>query len=314
MANHLTPEELSKELGIDQQEVIRVCMQEGVPIYHGKIDKYLFQAQLQALGALPSTTSAAKTALRALARGRASTESHSDGVAFVFLGAVFAFCRRLRLRSCTSATLWRSASIRSMTGVSGAGSGRSIVSPASFASSIACRSRAVLVLEVVGSHSPTRLWMTCPASSSSGFFSSMRLDGLLDLRLRADVVGEEERLQRERVALRADEAEVLLAPEHELADRGHPGLLHRAEQQHVRAALRIGGRRREVVRPVEVHGVDVLERDEAEDLDRLRALERDRLEIGLLDDDELALRDLPALDELVRPRRRARAAGTTASA
>jgi hypothetical protein len=53
MANHLTPEELSKELGIDRQEVIRVCMQEGVPIYNGKIDKYLFQAQLQALGALP---------------------------------------------------------------------------------------------------------------------------------------------------------------------------------------------------------------------------------------------------------------------
>jgi hypothetical protein len=53
MANHLTPEELSKELGIEQQEVIRVCVQEGVPIYHGKIDKYLFQAQLQALGALP---------------------------------------------------------------------------------------------------------------------------------------------------------------------------------------------------------------------------------------------------------------------
>ena len=51
MANHLTPEELSKELGIDRQEVIRVCMQEGVPIYHGKIDKYLFQVQLEALGA-----------------------------------------------------------------------------------------------------------------------------------------------------------------------------------------------------------------------------------------------------------------------
>ena len=26
MANHLTPGELSKELGIDRQEVIRVCM------------------------------------------------------------------------------------------------------------------------------------------------------------------------------------------------------------------------------------------------------------------------------------------------
>lgn len=50
MANHLTPEELSKELGIDRTEVIRVCMEEGVPIYHGKIDKHLFQVQLQASG------------------------------------------------------------------------------------------------------------------------------------------------------------------------------------------------------------------------------------------------------------------------
>ena len=49
MPNHLTPEELSKELGLDREEVIRVCMQEGVPIYQGKIDKFLFQAQLQAL-------------------------------------------------------------------------------------------------------------------------------------------------------------------------------------------------------------------------------------------------------------------------
>ena len=54
MANHLTPEELSKELGLDRQEVIRVCVEEGVPIYQGKIDKYLFAAQLEALGALPA--------------------------------------------------------------------------------------------------------------------------------------------------------------------------------------------------------------------------------------------------------------------
>jgi hypothetical protein len=53
MANHLTPEELSKELGIDRQEVIKVCIQEGVPIYQGKIDKTLFQAQLQAIGTAP---------------------------------------------------------------------------------------------------------------------------------------------------------------------------------------------------------------------------------------------------------------------
>jgi hypothetical protein len=49
MANHLTPEELSKELGIDRQEVIRLCLEESIPIYQGKIDKTLFQAQLQAV-------------------------------------------------------------------------------------------------------------------------------------------------------------------------------------------------------------------------------------------------------------------------
>jgi hypothetical protein len=53
MANHLTPEELSQELGLEREEIIRVCLQESVPIYQGKIDKTLFQAQLQALGALP---------------------------------------------------------------------------------------------------------------------------------------------------------------------------------------------------------------------------------------------------------------------
>jgi len=51
MANHLTPEELSKELGIDRETIIRLCVEEGVPIYQGKIDKTLFQAQLQAVGA-----------------------------------------------------------------------------------------------------------------------------------------------------------------------------------------------------------------------------------------------------------------------
>ncbi len=48
MANHLTPEELSKELGIDRDEVIRICVEEAIPIYNGKIDKTLFQAHLEA--------------------------------------------------------------------------------------------------------------------------------------------------------------------------------------------------------------------------------------------------------------------------
>jgi hypothetical protein len=51
VANHLTPEELSKELGIDRMEVIRLCVEESIPIYQGKIDKTLFQAQLAALSA-----------------------------------------------------------------------------------------------------------------------------------------------------------------------------------------------------------------------------------------------------------------------
>jgi hypothetical protein len=55
VANHLTPEELSKELGIDRDEVIRVCIQEHIPIYQGKIDKSLFQAQLQTSGATQSS-------------------------------------------------------------------------------------------------------------------------------------------------------------------------------------------------------------------------------------------------------------------
>jgi hypothetical protein len=52
MANHLTPDELSQEVGIERDEVIRICMEEHVPIYQGKIDKSLFQAQLQSLGAV----------------------------------------------------------------------------------------------------------------------------------------------------------------------------------------------------------------------------------------------------------------------
>ena len=50
MANHLTPDELAKEVGIDRDEVIRICVEEGVPIYQGKIDKTLFQASLEAVG------------------------------------------------------------------------------------------------------------------------------------------------------------------------------------------------------------------------------------------------------------------------
>ncbi len=44
MANHLTPDELSKEYGMKREDVIRLCHEQCVPIYHGKIDKSLFEA------------------------------------------------------------------------------------------------------------------------------------------------------------------------------------------------------------------------------------------------------------------------------
>jgi len=56
MANHLTPEELAKEMGMDRDEVVRICIEEGVPIYHGKIDKTLFQASLESVGAGATTS------------------------------------------------------------------------------------------------------------------------------------------------------------------------------------------------------------------------------------------------------------------
>ena len=44
MANHLTPEELSKEINVKREEIIRLCHDHHIPIYHGKIDKSLFAA------------------------------------------------------------------------------------------------------------------------------------------------------------------------------------------------------------------------------------------------------------------------------
>jgi hypothetical protein len=49
MANHLTPEELSKEFNLKREEVIRLCHEQHVPIYHGKIDKSLFAAVRETL-------------------------------------------------------------------------------------------------------------------------------------------------------------------------------------------------------------------------------------------------------------------------
>jgi hypothetical protein len=46
MANHLTPTELAREAGMERRDVIEKCMEMGVPIFQGRIDKTLFLANL----------------------------------------------------------------------------------------------------------------------------------------------------------------------------------------------------------------------------------------------------------------------------
>ena len=46
MAIHLTPTELARESGLERREVIIKCMELGVPIFQGRIDKTLFLASL----------------------------------------------------------------------------------------------------------------------------------------------------------------------------------------------------------------------------------------------------------------------------
>lgn len=51
MANHLTPAELADEMRMKRQEVIGKCVEMGVPIFHGRIDKSLFQTSLRSMAA-----------------------------------------------------------------------------------------------------------------------------------------------------------------------------------------------------------------------------------------------------------------------
>ena len=46
MAIHLTPTELAREAGMERREVIEKCMELGVPIFQGRIDKTLFMANV----------------------------------------------------------------------------------------------------------------------------------------------------------------------------------------------------------------------------------------------------------------------------
>src|SRR3954471_934458 len=113
-----------------------------------------------------------------------------------------------------------------------------------------------------------------------------------------DLVGEDHRGHPEDVALHgADRDEVLLLADHDLGDRDLAALAHRLEQQPVR--LRATGPGREVVRVVVHDRVDVREVDEVLDLDGLRLLRIERLELARLDDHVAVRPDLEALDDVL---------------
>jgi hypothetical protein len=49
MAIHLTPTELAREAGLERRAVIDKCLELGVPIFNGRIDKTLFLTSLSYL-------------------------------------------------------------------------------------------------------------------------------------------------------------------------------------------------------------------------------------------------------------------------
>ncbi len=51
MSIHLTPTELADEVNMKRREVIAKCMEWGVPIFNGRIDKTLFISNLQSITA-----------------------------------------------------------------------------------------------------------------------------------------------------------------------------------------------------------------------------------------------------------------------
>lgn len=47
MRNHVTPEQLAKSAALDEQTVLRFCIERSIPIYRGRVDRSLFNAELK---------------------------------------------------------------------------------------------------------------------------------------------------------------------------------------------------------------------------------------------------------------------------
>ena len=60
MAHHLTPSELADQLQMKRQEVIGKCVEMGVPIFHGRIDRTLFETSLRASGTVSAASAGSR--------------------------------------------------------------------------------------------------------------------------------------------------------------------------------------------------------------------------------------------------------------
>jgi hypothetical protein len=62
MANHLTPTELAREAGLERRDVIVKCVELGVPIFNGRIDKTLFLSTLRETASSAASLATPQTA------------------------------------------------------------------------------------------------------------------------------------------------------------------------------------------------------------------------------------------------------------
>jgi len=56
MAIHLTPTELARESGLERRDVIVKCVEWGIPIFNGRIDKTLFLSSLREIASSTTQT------------------------------------------------------------------------------------------------------------------------------------------------------------------------------------------------------------------------------------------------------------------
>ena len=310
MANHLTPEELSKEIGIDREEVIRICVEEHVPIYHGKIDKTLFQAQLAANKALPPAALAARArrfcgTRRGRPRPRLSTSSSSRSTRACARPP--ASSRGAASSSSSgpleAATEARSASIRSITGVSVSAS-----SGAGKLAALGLRREKLAQLGPVLAAQLGRIELALEPSDQLLCERELLLASPSSRRPpRRSPPGSSRPLRCRASRARARRPSTRIRQSFSLpASTNEP--MPTTPSSRIASSRSAYGRRcasvpdgHEVVGAVEVDRIDLVGADEARDLDRARGVALlERLELLVLDRDELALDDLPAADELVR--------------